>query len=147
MKYAILSPRKNFLLRLFKGEDILLSLQEFCKQFFDIEAGTIQGIGAVSKANIGFFDGEKYIENAFTENLELLSLLGNIALEKGTTDQIVHIHGVFGRVDGSCIGGHILPGCTVSVTSEIQITVKEPAVYREEDPESKLKLLSLPHKI
>ena len=147
MEYAILSSRKSFLLRLVKGEDIFLSLQEFCKQYPDIGAGTIQGIGAVSKAKIGFFDGEKYIENTFAENLELLSLIGNIAVEKGTTNQIVHIHGVFGRIDGSCIGGHILQGCTVSVTSEIHIIVNQPTVYREEDPEIKLKLLSLPHKI
>lgn len=147
MEYVIQSPRKSFLLRLIRGEDILLSLQEFCKQHSDIGAGTIQGIGAVSKALIGFFDGEKYLENTYTENLELLSLIGNIALEKGTTNQIVHIHGVFGRKDGSCIGGHILQGCIVSVTTEIQIVVNEQAVYREEDPETKLKLLSLPQKL
>jgi predicted DNA-binding protein with PD1-like motif len=147
MEYASQSQRKSFLLRLIKGEDILLSLYEFCKQNPDIGSGTIQGIGAVSKAVIGFFDGEKYIENTFTENLEILSLIGNIALEKGANNQIVHIHGVFGRIDGSSLGGHILQGCTVSVTSEIYITVNEPAVYRAEDSETKLKLLSLPHKI
>jgi predicted DNA-binding protein with PD1-like motif len=147
MEYAILSPRKSFLLRLIRGEDILLSLQEFCRHDPEISAGTIQGIGAVSKANVGFFDGQKYLEIVFTENLELLSLIGNIALEKGTPNQIIHVHGVFGRKDGSCVGGHILEGCTVSVTSEIQITINEPAVYREEDPDTKLKLLSLPHKI
>ena len=142
MEFITQMTSKSFLLRLVRGEDILLSLQRFCQEQPEIEAGSIQGIGAVSKAHIGFFNGKEYEESTFSENLELLSLIGNIA-----ADQIVHIHGIFGRADNSCIGGHILPGCIVSVTCEVHITAKEPGVNREEDPETKLKLLSLPQKL
>ncbi|UCG90292.1 MAG: DNA-binding protein [Candidatus Heimdallarchaeota archaeon] len=142
MKYLPQTSKRNYLLRLFRGEDILISLQNFCKHNPDIGSGQIQGIGAVSTANIGFFDGKRYLENTFTENLEIVSLLGNIA-----QNQIVHLHGIFGRVDGSCVGGHVMSGCIVSVTCEIQISVMDPQVTREEDPYTKLKLLKLPHEI
>ena len=141
MKYLLQTTQKSYLLRLFQGEDILESLQKFCKHN-PIGSGRIQGIGAVSAAKIGFFDGTKYITNSFSENLEVLSVSGNIA-----QNEVVHIHGIFGRKDGSCIGGHIFPGCTVSVTCEIQILILEPKVSRTEDPDTKLNLLELPHEV
>ena len=142
MKYLPQTSQRNYLLRLFRGEDILESLQKFCEHNHDIGSGQIQGIGAVSTTKIGFFDGTKYLVNTFTENLEIVSLLGNIA-----QNQIVHLHGIFGRADGSCVGGHVMSGCIVSVTCEIQISVLDPQVTREEDPHTKLKLLKLPHEI
>ncbi|MFX1285819.1 MAG: PPC domain-containing DNA-binding protein [Promethearchaeota archaeon] len=142
MKYILQTIQKNYLLRLYRGEDILESLQKFCEHNPDIGSGRIQGIGAVSAAKIGFFDGKEYVVNTFKENLEIVSLLGNIA-----TSQLVHLHGIFGRADASCVGGHVMLGCIVSVTCEIQILVLDPQVSREEDPQTKLKLLNLPHEI
>jgi len=142
MKYIQQKHKDSFLLRLYKGEDILESLQKFCQHHSNIGAGTIQGIGAVSSAKIGFFDGKKYQENIFNENLEVLSLMGNIA-----ENNMVHLHGTFGKANSSCIGGHIMPGCIVSVTCEIQINVLEPKVSRAEDPSTKLNLLVLPQEI
>ncbi len=141
MRYLLQESKQNYLLRLFRGEDVLESLQKFCKHN-NIGSGQIQGIGAVSAAKLGFFDGTEYLVNSFSENLEILSLNGNIA-----QSEIVHVHGVFGRIDGSCIGGHIFLGCIVSVTCEIQIQVLEPTVSRAEDPKIKLKLLELPSEI
>ncbi|MFX0182841.1 MAG: PPC domain-containing DNA-binding protein [Candidatus Hodarchaeota archaeon] len=142
MKYLSQKIENVYLIRLFRGEDIIESIQKFCENNSNIGAGMIKGIGAVSVAKLGFFDGEKYKENIFSENLELVSLLGNIA-----QNQIIHIHGIFGRADGSCVGGHIFPGCTVSVTCEIQIIVLKPSVSRKEDPQTKLNLLDLPIEI
>ncbi|MHA2175629.1 MAG: PPC domain-containing DNA-binding protein [Candidatus Hodarchaeales archaeon] len=142
MIYIKQSPKFQYLIRLEKGEDILSALQQFCASHSDIGAGSIEGIGAVSVANIGFYNGSKYLENLFSENLEILSLIGNIA-----SNQIVHLHGIFGRSDGTCLGGHILPGCLVSFTCEIQMTVFDPPVFRERDAETNLLLLKLPEKI
>ncbi len=141
MEYIKQKPQSSYLIRLLKGEDLLLSLQDFCEKFPEIGAGWINGIGAVSQANFGFFDGEKYIEILMEENLEILSLIGNIA-----SNQIVHLHGIFGKVDGSCVGGHIMPGCIISVTCELKLMVFEPKVERQLDPTTNLKLLSLPEK-
>jgi predicted DNA-binding protein with PD1-like motif len=142
MKYITQKIKNVYLLRLFRGEDIIESIQKFCKNHSNIGAGLIKGIGAVSEAKIGFYDGTKYNERIFSENLELVSLLGNI-----TQNQIIHVHGIFGRSDSSCISGHVFPGCIVSVTCEIQIIVLEPPVSRKEDPEIKLNLLDLPKEI
>ncbi len=142
MKYLPQTSEKCFLIRLMRGEDILLSLQKFCKEHQEIGAGKINGIGAVSHVTLGFFDGHQYLENDFEEPLEILSLLGNIA-----KDQIIHIHGIFSRKDGSCIGGHILPGCTVSFTCEIHLTVLIPSVERVKDIETNLQLLNLPKQL
>ena len=139
MKYLAQTTERSFLIRLMKGEDILLSLQKFCKEYQEIGSGEISGIGAVSSAVIGFYDGHQYCENTFQEPLEILSLLGNVA-----EDQIVHMHGIFGRKDGSSIGGHILQGCIVSFTCEIYLTVKKPSVHRIKDVDTDLKLLNLP---
>jgi predicted DNA-binding protein with PD1-like motif len=142
MEYIKQKPQYSFLIRLLKGEDILLSLQGICEKFPEIQAGWINGIGAVSQAKFGFFDGEKYIETVLEENLEVLSLIGNIS-----ENQIVHLHGIFGKLDGNCIGGHILPGCITSVTCELEIMVFQPKISRVLDPVTNLKLLSLPEKL
>ncbi|PWI46364.1 hypothetical protein CEE45_17245 [Candidatus Heimdallarchaeota archaeon B3_Heim] len=142
MEFMQQTHQYSFLIRLLKGEDLLLSLQKFCEKHPDIGAGSIYGIGAVSQAKYGFFNGEKYLESILEENLEVLSIIGNIA-----ENQIVHLHGIFGRVDGTCVGGHILPGCIISVTCELSVMVFKPKVIRELDPETNLKLLSLPEKM
>ncbi|UCE13158.1 MAG: DNA-binding protein [Candidatus Heimdallarchaeota archaeon] len=147
MKYLLQTSQKNHLLRLYIGEDILESLQKFCDHNSSIGFGRIQGIGAVSAAKLGFFDGTNYLINSYSENLEIVSLSGNISIDEEEGGHIVHIHGVFSRKDGSCIGGHIFPGCTVSATCEIQIQVLEPKVVRKEDMITKLKLLELPNEI
>ncbi|MFW9854647.1 MAG: PPC domain-containing DNA-binding protein [Candidatus Thorarchaeota archaeon] len=131
---------KNYLLRLYRGDDIFKKIEEFCERY-RIEGGIIHGMGAVSKANIGFFDGQKYLEMAFDENLEILALSGNIAKGK---QPIIHLHGVFGKKDGSSIGGHIFPGCIVSVTCEVNILQALPPPTRTHDPKTGLNLLDLP---
>ena len=139
MKYLSQSSEDYYLIRLMKGDDILHSLQEFCKHHQEIGAGKVNGIGAVSQAVLGYYDGNKYLKNTFEEPLEILSLIGNIS-----KDQMIHLHGVFGKKDGSCIGGHILPGCTVSFTCELHLTVLKPDVERIKDTETNLQLLNLP---
>ncbi|MHA2227520.1 MAG: PPC domain-containing DNA-binding protein [Candidatus Hodarchaeales archaeon] len=142
MKFIHQKITGSYLIRLFPGEDIIESLQKFCRHHSEIESGRIQGIGALSAAKFSFFDGTKYLQNELTENLELVSLSGNIA-----QNEVIHIHGIFSRIDGSCIGGHIISGCIVSATCEIQILVLEPKVTRELDPKTNLNLLALPHEL
>ncbi len=142
MRFLKQAVKNHYLIRLYKGEDIMDSITKFLKFNPEIKSGSITGIGAVEKALIGFYDGERYRENSFKENLELLSLIGNVA-----QNQISHLHGVFGRADGTCIGGHIFSGCIVSFTCEIMILATEPGVERAIDPDTNLNLLNLPVEI
>lgn len=141
MRYLKQSIEKCYLLRLYRGDDIFKSIEKFCHHQ-GITSGIIHGMGAASEANLGFFDGKTYLENVFTENLEILSLTGNIA-----EGPIIHLHGVFSRADGTCVGGHIFPGCIVSVTCEVYIMKNTPSPIRLEDPNTGLKLLELPEEV
>jgi len=140
MKFIKQDLSKIYLIRLNNGDDIMESVINFLEFKPSIKSGYINGIGAVSSAVIGFYDGNKYLKTRFTENLEILSLLGNI-----TEGKIVHTHGIFSRIDSSCIGGHIFSGCIVSFTCEITIFATEPGVLRKLDPDTNLNLLDLPN--
>ena len=94
MKYLAQTSEKSFLIRLMKGEDILLSLQKFCREHQEIGAGKINGIGAVSQAVLGFYDGCQYLENHFGFG-EIVETDGNLE----SKSQIIHRYNV-GRIPG-----------------------------------------------
>lgn len=98
--------------RLIKGSDIIEDIKAFLKEK-TIQSGIISGIGAVSKVNIGYYDQKErtYKTKAFDEPMEILSLKGNISIKDH--EPFPHLHGVFSRQDGSCIGGHIFEGTEV----------------------------------
>ncbi|HOJ44147.1 MAG TPA: DNA-binding protein [Syntrophorhabdaceae bacterium] len=103
---------KIFQGRLSKGSDLIEDIMAFLKEK-DIHSGIISGIGAASKATIGYYDqvNRIYKTKTFEEPLEILSIKGNISIKDH--DVFPHIHGVFSRQDGSCIGGHVFGGTEV----------------------------------
>ncbi|MCX8110413.1 MAG: DNA-binding protein [Syntrophorhabdaceae bacterium] len=98
--------------RLPKGSDILEGIGSFLKDK-SIQKGMLSGIGAVSKARIGYYDQKDrvYKTMVFDEPMEILSLKGNISIKD--SEPFVHIHGVFSKKDCSCVGGHIFEGTEV----------------------------------
>jgi predicted DNA-binding protein with PD1-like motif len=74
------------------------------------------------------------------EQVELLSLIGDVALEGD--DPQVHAHLVVGRRDGAAHGGH-LPSATVRPTCEIVVTENPQHLQKQIDPESGLALIRL----
>ncbi len=98
--------------RLNKGDDIIDALTYYLEQR-DIKSGVISGIGAVSAARLGYFNAKtkQYEEKDFAENMEIVSLKGNISIKD---NQIFpHIHAIFSRVDFSTVGGHLFHGTLV----------------------------------
>ena len=74
------------------------------------------------------------------ERLEVLSLVGDIALKDG--EPSLHAHVVVGSRDGSARRGHLL-GARVRPTLEKVILTEPPAhLRRRHDPESGLALIS-----
>ena len=131
----------RFLGKLEPGEELFASLLEFFSSH-ELPGATLSGLGAVNHARIGIFSPEKkrYIEKEFRENLEVVSLTGNIAqTPDGPT---VHAHVALGRVDYSMVGGHLFTA-TVSVTLEVALTPTVALLQREPDPRFDLKLLRL----
>ncbi len=98
--------------RLHDGEDLLQGLSSL-----GVRAGVIVGgIGMVRDLVLGYWDGEKYVEERLNEPVELLSLQGNLGDEDGKP--VLHAHVVAGRKGGEAIGGHLL-AATVHNTAEL----------------------------
>jgi predicted DNA-binding protein with PD1-like motif len=74
------------------------------------------------------------------EQVEVLSLVGDIALNQGKPK--VHAHGVVGKSDGSAHGGHILRA-RVWPTLEVVLTESPERLCRATDQETGLALIDL----
>ncbi len=129
--------------RMEPGEDILRTIEAISSEH-GVRAGQLTLIGAVSMASLGFFDRGNMEYKTFTveEDLEVVSCMGNIASthEGGL---IVHAHMVVANQDGRCYGGHLMPGCEVSVTIELIITEMDEDVRRARDEATGLNLLDI----
>jgi predicted DNA-binding protein with PD1-like motif len=75
------------------------------------------------------------------EQLELLSLIGDVALRDGAPE--VHSHAVVGKSDGTAHGGHLLEA-RVRPTCELVLTESPAHLQKQFDPESGLALIKLP---
>ncbi len=103
---------EHLLKKLPKGMDLLEALTEVCKEH-DITRGTVQCIGALEKATIGFYlqEEQRYISHPVNEPVEILVGAGNVSLKDG--EPFIHLHLTLGLQDGGCLGGHTMPGCPI----------------------------------
>jgi len=90
-----------------KGDELMVTLTSFARRE-RMGAAHFTAIGAFSEVMLGYFDRERreYTRIPVREQVEVLTLAGDIALEKG--DPKVHAHVVVGKADGSAHGGHVL---------------------------------------
>lgn len=121
----------------------MAGLSEFAKEN-GIKAAHITGLGAASKLVIAYYNLEtkEYEKKTFEEDVEILSLNGNIGVKEGG-DAVVHVHGVFGKRDFSTFGGHIFE-MTISGAGEIHINSFGGAICRAFDRETGLTLMCPP---
>jgi len=135
------STQKTFAVILETGEEAMGALLAFAKEH-KVTAGHFTGIGAFSRLVLGYFDWEKkeYLRNTLDEQVEVVSLIGDIALEKNQPK--IHAHLVAGRRDGRAMGGHFIEGV---VRPTLEIVLVESPVYlrREFDPASGIALIKL----
>lgn len=133
--------RRTFVLVCDRGDDPVEALTAAAKRF-DLRAASLTGIGAFAAVTLGFFDHARrdYRRRVIREQVEVLSLIGNVALDRG--EPRVHAHVVVGRSDGAALGGHLLGGA-VDPTLEITL-VEAPAILRRRtDPATGLALIDL----
>jgi uncharacterized protein len=123
------------------GDEAVASLQKVAQEF-KLAASHFTAIGAFQEAVLGFFDWEKkdYQKIVFKEQLEVLSLIGDISLA-GNKPQI-HAHVVAGRADASTCGGHLIHGI-VRPTLEIILVESPLHLRREYVPDLGLALIDL----
>lgn len=144
MKHRIIDSggTRTFILILDTGEEIAASLKKFAEENW-VSNGSFKAIGALSGAKVGWFNREtkKYeIAAQFDEQIEVLSLIGDIALQDGKP--VVHAHLVVGRRDGTAHGGHLIEA-HVRPTLEVVLTESGEALQKKFDPESGLALIQL----
>ncbi len=125
-----------------KGDEVIAGLQAFANEHDDATYEII-GIGAFSDVTLGYFDRERkdYTKIPLDEQVEALSLVGNISRADGKSK--VHVHVVVGKADGSAWGGHIL-AAHVWPTLELVVTEAPAHLRRTHDPETGLALIDIP---
>lgn len=132
---------RTWALILDKGDEVVSSLLAFATQQ-QLTAARFTAIGAFREATLGYFDwaSKRYEKISVHEQVEVLSLVGDVALE-GDKPKI-HAHVVLGKRDGSAHGGHLLEA-HVRPTLEVMLTESPAHLRRMFDPESGLALIEI----
>lgn len=141
MQWAILDkdPR-TFVLAFEEGDEVLAGLKEFAEKQ-DLPAAEFTAIGAFRDVVLGFFDLEKkdYQRTAIEEQVEVVSLVGNVAQHEGKPK--IHAHVVVAKRDGTAHGGHLLEA-HVRPTLEVMLTESPRHLRRTTDPRTGLALVA-----
>jgi predicted DNA-binding protein with PD1-like motif len=131
---------KTFILVFETGDELARGLSDFATDE-RLSAASFKAVGGLSSVRLGWFSWEsKKYEASVTldEQLELLSLIGDVALKDGKP--VVHAHAVVGKKDGSAHGGHLLEA-HVRPTCEIVLTESPVHLQKFVDPESGIALI------
>lgn len=125
--YRTIESKRMIMGKLSHGGDLLEQLTGVCEKE-NITLGTVQAIGAVQKARIGYYDQDRHVYEfiEFDKHLEIASLLGNISIRDGKP--MVHAHAIFSDEQGVCCAGHLAAGTTI-FACEFVITVCDGAVF------------------
>ena len=101
------------------GDDLLDRLQQFLAAE-NVAAAKFCGIGGFQRATLAYYDMEQkgYLPIEIDEQVEVLSILGNVATYQGKPR--IHAHCVVGHRDGRTTGGHLVSG-SVRPTLEMMI--------------------------
>ena len=139
MKFS--KNQSGYIVRLEKGERFISTLTQFFLEQ-NLNSGTLQAIGAVESAELGFYhlDRKEYAWKKFDSLMEIVSLTGNIALVENKP--FLHVHCVLSNENFETIGGH-LKEAVIGATCEIFVTQNEIEIKRLYDDETGLKLLDL----
>ena len=132
---------KTFAIIFESGDEAMAGLVEFAKAF-SLGASHFTAIGAFRDVTMGYFDWEskEYRKIPVREQVEVLSLIGDVALKDG--EPKVHAHIVVGRSDGSTRGGHLIEG-HIRPTLEVILTESPEHLRKEIDQESGLALIRI----
>jgi uncharacterized protein len=143
MKAKLIDERgqKTFAVIFDKGDEFINELTSLAKKN-ELGGSHFTAIGAFRDVMLGYFDREtkKYQEIPIVEQVEVLSLVGDIALKDNTPQ--IHAHVVVGKADGTAHGGHILEA-HVWPTLEVVLIESPKHLHRKIDPETGLALIEV----
>ena len=132
--------QRSFAIVLSTGDEATACLQKFVEREA-IAAAQFSGIGAFSSAVLKYFDWDtkRYTEIPVREQVEVASLIGDVALDPSGAPTL-HIHLVLGKRDGSAVAGHLGRG-EVRPTLEIVLHESPAHLHKRHDPETGLALI------
>lgn len=117
---------RTFAVVLETGDSVMETLGGFAERE-QLSAASFTAIGAFSDAVLAWFDYEQreYREFAVEEQIEVLTLVGDVALGPDEKPQ-VHAHVVCGRRGGLTLGGHLMEA---HVRPTLEIVLREAPVH------------------
>jgi uncharacterized protein len=124
------------------GDELAEGLRRFASER-KLAGSSFKAIGALSSVKLGWFNWntKKYQPSVvLDEQIELLSLIGDVALQDGKPQ--VHAHVVVGKSDGTAHGGHLLEA-HVRPTCEVILIESPVHLQKQIDPESGIALIRL----
>jgi uncharacterized protein len=135
-------PQKTYVVVFDPGEEAVAGLLRFAKDR-QLAGAHLTAIGAFERVTLGFFefDRKDYKKIPIREQVELLSLVGNIAHDQHG-DPKLHAHVVIGRTDGTAHGGHLLEGY-VRPTLEVVVVESAKHLCRTDRPDLGIAVLDL----
>jgi uncharacterized protein len=124
-----------------KGDEVMAGLKSFAKEA-GLGGAHFTAIGAFSEATLGYFERDRraYKRIPVREQVEVLSLIGDVALKNGQPE--IHAHVVVGTAEGAARGGHILDA-KVWPTLEVIVTESPRHLRKVHDDETGLALIDL----
>ena len=100
-------------LRLHRGDDLLLSVRELCREK-GIRAGVVlSAVGCLLEGRVR--DASGVTVRQIEDHCEIVSLNGTVS------DQRCHLHIALSKEDLSTVGGHLCLGCIINTTCELVI--------------------------
>ncbi|MGD9803868.1 MAG: PPC domain-containing DNA-binding protein [Hyphomicrobiaceae bacterium] len=124
------------------GDEVMACLTEFAARE-KIGGAQLTAIGALKTGTLAYFDWQekKYLPIAIDEQVEVASLVGDIAIGPDGKPSI-HAHAVLGKRGGAAIAGH-LQKAEVRPTLEVIVTEVPEHLCKVKDEVSGLALIAL----
>ena len=115
--------------RLHRGDDLMLSVKELCREKHIAAGVVLSAVGCISEGRVR--DASGVTIRDITEHCEIVSLDGTVSETR------CHLHISLSKEDLSTIGGHLCPGCIINTTCELVIAELPGIRYSvEADPET-----------
>ena len=144
MKYKLIGTNggiRHFIIVFDTGDEAVAGLVRFAAEQ-QVSHATFHGLGAFERATIAYFNlsTNEYEKTPIDEQVEVMSLIGNIALLDGKPK--LHAHVVVGKRDLTAHGGHLMEG-HVRPTLEVSLTAFDRNIVRTTDAATTLPLIDI----
>lgn len=136
---VVYNDKNLHVIRLDKDDELITCLTDHVRKN-SLTGGYINAIGSAKELILSYYnlDQKSFEDHLLQENLEIVSLNGNISMLN--SDHLIHLHGTLSKKDLSVIGGHIKK-LIISATCEVILYPIPTKLQRVKDDNTGLNLL------